>query len=114
MLDLSGERGTRAHAGTAPRFERESGYYTPMACEIAADILKPRLTVYDCMDELSALAGAPAKMKPNEESLFRTAELVFTGGASLYEVKRMQHVPAAASPRSTQFPAMEFVGRTMG
>lgn len=33
-------------------------YYTPMAL-LFSDHLQPRLTVYDCMDELSAFHGAP-------------------------------------------------------
>ncbi len=33
-------------------------YYTPMALQIS-DHLKPRLTVFDCMDELSAFKFAP-------------------------------------------------------
>ena len=33
-------------------------YYTPMALDFTAH-LRPIATVYDCMDELSAFAGAP-------------------------------------------------------
>ncbi|MGI8961156.1 MAG: hypothetical protein ACR2IV_15595 [Bryobacteraceae bacterium] len=65
-------------------------YYTPMAREFAFD-LKPSITIYDCMDELSAFVGAPPSMRLNEEGLFRDADLVFTGGASLFESKRKQH-----------------------
>ncbi len=65
-------------------------YYTPMAREFTRHI-RPGLIVYDCMDELSAFAGAPAAMKTNEADLFAHADLVFTGGASLYESKRKQH-----------------------
>jgi UDP-galactopyranose mutase len=65
-------------------------YYTPMAMEFTGD-LDPRGVVYDCMDELSAFAGAPQSMMSNEDALFRAADLVFTGGASLFESKRKQH-----------------------
>jgi Glycosyl transferases group 1 len=65
-------------------------YYAPMARQFASS-LRPRATIYDCMDELSAFAGAPAELKGNERALFRDADLVFTGGASLYESKRKQH-----------------------
>jgi len=65
-------------------------YYTPMAREFAVD-LNPAVTIYDCMDELSAFVGAPPSMRFNEETLFRHADLVFTGGASLFESKRRQH-----------------------
>lgn len=67
-----------------------SWYYTPMAMEFTG-ALDPSLVVYDCMDELSAFAGAPRSMLINEEALFRTAGLVFTGGASLFESKCKQH-----------------------
>lgn len=65
-------------------------YYTPMALDFSADF-HGRLTIYDCMDELSAFAGAPPAMRLNEQKLFQKADLVFTGGASLFESKRMQH-----------------------
>lgn len=74
-------------------------YYTPMALEFS-QVLRPRLTVYDCMDELSAFAGAPTAMKKNESQLFETADLVFTGGATLYESKRKQHSSVHLFPSS--------------
>src|SRR4051812_41867647 len=40
-------------------------YYTPMALGFTGD-LNPVLTVYDCMDELSAFANAPDGMLQNE------------------------------------------------
>lgn len=65
-------------------------YYTPMALKFS-DHLRPRLTVYDCMDELSAFQGAPLEMVEQERRLFERADVVFVGGASLYASKRMQH-----------------------
>lgn len=65
-------------------------YYTPMAMEFTS-VLDPALTVYDCMDELSAFAGAPPSLTLNEAALFQQADLVFTGGASLFASKRKQH-----------------------
>ncbi|MDQ2775456.1 MAG: glycosyltransferase family 1 protein [Acidobacteriota bacterium] len=65
-------------------------YYTPMAREFS-NHLHPGAVIYDCMDELSAFAGAPPTMRANEQDLFDSADLVFTGGASLYEAKRQQH-----------------------
>lgn len=76
-------------------------YYTPMAREFAFD-LKPAVTIYDCMDELSAFAGAPPSMQLNEEGLFRDADLVFTGGASLFESKRKQHPSVHLFPSSVE------------
>jgi UDP-galactopyranose mutase len=74
-------------------------YYTPMAMEFTG-ALDPRVVVYDCMDELSAFAGAPRSMLMNEDALFRTADLVFTGGASLFESKCKQHKNVHLFPSS--------------
>ncbi len=74
-------------------------YYTPMALEFSSS-LRPQVTVYDCMDELSAFAGAPLAMRTNEATLFENADLVFTGGASLYESKRRQHPSVHLFPSS--------------
>ncbi len=74
-------------------------YYTPMAREFSGH-LTPSLTVYDCMDELSAFAGAPAEMQLNEQDLFAAADLVFTGGASLFASKRKQHDSVHLFPSS--------------
>jgi UDP-galactopyranose mutase len=65
-------------------------FYTPMALELTAR-LSPLAVAYDCMDELAAFAGAPAEMREAEEALLRRADLVFTGGKSLYEAKRHRH-----------------------
>jgi UDP-galactopyranose mutase len=62
-------------------------YYTPMALGWTRG-LRPLATVYDCMDELSAFKGAPPELREREDELFRRADLVFTGGQSLYEAKR--------------------------
>lgn len=65
-------------------------YYTPMALAWTRH-LQPQAVIYDCMDELSAFKGAPQMMRQREASLFNIADLVFTGGQSLFEVKRRQH-----------------------
>jgi UDP-galactopyranose mutase len=74
-------------------------YYTPMPLAFTQH-LKPLATIYDCMDELSAFKGAPASLKKREEQLFERADLVFTGGQSLYEAKRSQHRAVHAFPSS--------------
>ena len=61
--------------------------YTPMAMPLAR-LLSPRAVVYDCMDELAAFAGAPPELPQREGELLAWADLVFTGGRSLYEAKR--------------------------
>jgi UDP-galactopyranose mutase len=74
-------------------------YYTPMALEFTAE-LTPEVTVYDCMDELSAFANAPMGMLRNERKLFERAHLIFTGGQSLYEAKRSKHAEVHLFPSS--------------
>lgn len=65
-------------------------YYTPMALKFSAH-LSPVVTVYDCMDELSAFQGASPELISLEKKLFARADVVFCGGASLYAAKRKQH-----------------------
>ena len=74
-------------------------YYTPMALEFTRE-LRPRAVVYDCMDELSAFAGAPPEMRRLERELLGRADVVFTGGQSLYESKRREHPNVHAFPSS--------------
>ena len=62
--------------------------------------LKPLAVVYDCMDELSAFRGAPPQLIELESKLMETADLVFTGGHSLYEAKRSKHLSAHPFPSS--------------
>lgn len=74
-------------------------YYTPMALSFT-DHLEPLAIVYDCMDDLSAFKFAPQEMKQREAQLLYYADLVFTGGNSLYETKRQHHQRVHAFPSS--------------
>jgi UDP-galactopyranose mutase len=74
-------------------------YYTPMAMPWTRH-LEPLATIYDCMDELSAFRGAPPALREREAELFERADLVFTGGQSLYEAKRASHRNVFAFPSS--------------
>lgn len=65
-------------------------YYTPMALPFTKHI-DPLVTVYDCMDELSGFRGAPPEIRKNESDLLLRANVVFTGGLSLYEARAHQH-----------------------
>jgi glycosyltransferase involved in cell wall biosynthesis len=58
------------------------------------------VTVYDCMDELSAFAGAPQGLRDAERALMGAADVVFTGGHSLYEAKRSLHPNVHPLPSS--------------
>jgi len=66
-------------------------FYTPMALEFFPNSITPSAIVYDCMDELSMFQGAPPQLQTLESYLFRKADLVFTGGMSLFEAKRHLH-----------------------
>ena len=74
-------------------------FYTPMAVPWTSH-LRPRATVYDCMDELTAFAGAPVSLRDNEQELLSIADVVFTGGQTLYEHKRHCHSNVHAFPSS--------------
>ncbi|WP_245426890.1 glycosyltransferase family 1 protein [Mesorhizobium sp. YM1C-6-2] len=74
-------------------------YYTPMALPFSAH-LRPDICIYDCMDELSGFKDPPARLIEYEKQLFATADLVFTGGDSLYQAKRTQHPYVYAFPSS--------------
>ncbi len=74
-------------------------FYTPMAMGFA-DGLEPDVVVYDCMDELSAFRGAPPRMLEMERRLLARADLVFTGGRSLFEAKRNRHARVFCFPSS--------------
>jgi glycosyltransferase involved in cell wall biosynthesis len=65
-------------------------YYTPMALPFTSH-LEPKMIVYDCMDELSAFKFAPPALKENERILLGKADVVFTGGYSIYEAKKNSH-----------------------
>jgi glycosyltransferase involved in cell wall biosynthesis len=74
-------------------------YYTPMAMAFSRD-LKADAVVYDNMDELSAFLGAPPRLLALEQELFARADLVFTGGMSLYAAKSGRHKSVHAFPSS--------------
>ncbi len=74
-------------------------YYTPLSLPFSRN-LNPAAIVYDCMDELSAFRGAPPGLGAAEAELFRRADLVFTGGKTLFEKKRHQHHSVHCFPSS--------------
>lgn len=74
-------------------------FYTPVALSFAGHLL-PRATIYDCMDELSAFAGAPTDMSAREARLLARADLVLTGGRSLFQAKRHLHPNVHCIPSS--------------
>ncbi|MDQ3099274.1 MAG: glycosyltransferase [bacterium] len=64
------------------------------------DAVEHSLLVYDCMDELSAFKGAPAELISMEKELLERADVVFTGGKSLYESKNKLNANIHCFPSS--------------
>jgi glycosyltransferase involved in cell wall biosynthesis len=109
LAGLGGKGPNEVHASTAAllrdlvRAEEIASpvawVYTPMA-EPLLDTVAPSLVVYDCMDELSLFLGAPPELAGMETALLSRADLVFTGGVSLYEAKRTRHPSVHCFPSS--------------
>jgi UDP-galactopyranose mutase len=74
-------------------------YYTPMMLPFSRH-LDADCIVYDCMDELANFRFAPPRLLDLESELFQRADLVFTGGYSLYEAKRSRHGSVHPFPSS--------------
>jgi glycosyltransferase involved in cell wall biosynthesis len=74
-------------------------YYTPMALPFS-DHVECDVCVYDCMDELSAFKNAPRELVQMERLLMQRADVVFTGGQSIYEAKRRLHKSIYPFPSS--------------
>ena len=74
-------------------------YYTPMMLPFSRDI-DADVTVFDAMDELSKFKFAPVHLLELEQELIDQADLVFTGGSSLYEAKKDRHNSVHCFPSS--------------
>jgi len=74
-------------------------YYTPMMLPFSKHVT-PDLTVYDAMDELSKFKFAPEHLLDLEQELIDRADIVFTGGSSLYEAKKDRHPNVHCFPSS--------------
>jgi UDP-galactopyranose mutase len=74
-------------------------YYTPMMRSFSHH-LSPPCTVYDCMDQLANFRFAPPELVSRENELLEAADLVFTGGYSLFDEKRERHPQVFPFPSS--------------
>jgi UDP-galactopyranose mutase len=74
-------------------------YYTPMMLPFSRQ-LDADVVVYDAMDELSKFRFAPEMLLGLEQELIDRADLVFTGGTSLYEAKKSRHSSVHCFPSS--------------
>jgi UDP-galactopyranose mutase len=81
------------------RTVRVRWYYTPMMLPFSRQTASA-CVVYDCMDELANFKFAPPELGDLERELFQIADVVFTGGYSLYEAKRASHPDIHPFPSS--------------
>jgi UDP-galactopyranose mutase len=65
-------------------------YYTPMMLPFSRHV-EADVTVFDAMDELSKFKFAPVKLLGLEQEVIDRADVVFTGGSSLFEAKKDRH-----------------------
>jgi UDP-galactopyranose mutase len=84
---------------SAIRGQLVAWYYTPMMLPFSRHI-EADVTVFDAMDELSKFRFAPAKLIELEQELIDKADIVFTGGSSLYEAKKDRHDRVHCFPSS--------------
>lgn len=74
-------------------------FYSPAFISVL-DTLEFDSVVYDCMDELSLFKGASARLIDQERQLLAAADVVYTGGKSLYESKQQKHHNVFCFPSS--------------
>ncbi|WP_324719552.1 glycosyltransferase [Salinimicrobium sp. HB62] len=76
-------------------------FYSAAFSEVLGDFDFGRV-IYDCMDELSLFRGANPELVRQEKFLLSEAEIVFTGGKSLYEAKSKVHFNVHCFPSSVE------------
>lgn len=76
-------------------------FYSAAFSEILSDFKFGRV-IYDCMDELSLFRGASPELVKQEKFLLSEADIVFTGGKSLYEAKSKNHENVHCFPSSVE------------
>ena len=74
-------------------------YYTPLMLPFSRG-LKADLVVFDVMDELSKFRFAPDYLLALEQELIDIADVVFTGGSSLFAAKKDRHPNVHCFPSS--------------
>jgi UDP-galactopyranose mutase len=77
-------------------------YYTPMALGAEPTTVRPRLTVYDAMDDLASFRAAPPELRIREARLLSEVDLVFTGGPTLYRQRRDMHPSVYCFPSGVE------------
>jgi UDP-galactopyranose mutase len=77
-------------------------YYTPMALGAEPPGFEESLVVFDAMDELAAFRYAPTDLVEREAALMAQADLVFTGGPSLYRARQHRHPAVHCFPSGVE------------
>jgi UDP-galactopyranose mutase len=78
-------------------------FYNPMAITLVRNI-RCRVSVYDCMDELSLFRGAPSQLQQCEARLLEFVDVVFAGGRSLFHAKSPRHLRTYLFPSGVDIP----------
>lgn len=76
--------------------------YTPMM-EVLAGAFAAAPLVYDVMDDLAAFDFAPAGMAQRERAVLERADVVFTGGPTLYERRKSYGAKVHCHPSGVEF-----------
>ncbi len=76
------------------------GWFYSAAFISVFDVIDFEIVVYDCMDELTLFKGASPELISQEKILLEEADIVFTGGKSLYESKVQKHHNVFCFPSS--------------
>lgn len=102
--DWTEHEAANAHAGRLVTTHAGKGpvwlwFYTPMALPLADDLVPTRI-IFDKMDELSAFAFAAPELVEREAALMARADVVFTGGASMFEAAAGCHTNLHCFPSS--------------
>ncbi len=80
-----------------------AGSIRPMFAPYGDRLGAGQTVVYDCMDELANFAGAPAGLVEAEGRLLDRADVVFTGGRSLFESKQGRNPNVHCFPSAVDY-----------
>ena len=81
-------------------FTADIGWFYSAAFSPLLSTFKFGTVIYDCMDELALFKGASPQLIEQEKFLVASADIVFTGGKSLYESKKEMHDNVYCFPSS--------------
>lgn len=71
--------------------EAVAWFYSPMMAGYYSGMVGEPVVVHDKMDELTAFQGAPPLLAERERDLIRRADVLFTGGRTMFENARNRH-----------------------